>query len=104
MPEAVVIGSGPNGLAGAILLAENGYRVEVHEAEPEAGGGARTAELTLTGFRHDLCSAIHPFGRASPAFAALRLGVDWVDPPGAPAHPLVECTVVLHTRYVVGHT
>ena len=72
-----MIGSGPNGLSGALTLARAGQEVEVHEAAPDPGGGARTAELTLPGFRHDLCSAIHPMGRDSPFFRWASLGVDW---------------------------
>ena len=64
--RALVVGSGPNGLAGALTLARAGVDVEVHEAAPALGGGLRTEELTLPGFRHDLCSAIHPMGRRSP--------------------------------------
>src|SRR5262249_32021922 len=72
--DAVVIGSGPNGLAAAITLARSGESVTVFEAADTPGGGARSAELTLPGFVHDVCSAIYPFGRTSPAFAASDLG------------------------------
>ena len=75
MHRAVVIGSGPNGLAAAVVLAEAGLEVEVVEAHREIGGGTRTAELTLAGFRHDVCSAIHPLARASPVFRELE--IDW---------------------------
>jgi phytoene dehydrogenase-like protein len=92
---AVVIGSGPNGLAGALTLARSGLAVEVHEAAPELGGGARTAELTLPGFRQDLCSAIHPLGRASPFFRWAALDLDWVDPPAIVTHPLDDGTAVV---------
>jgi phytoene dehydrogenase-like protein len=87
MPSAVVIGSGPNGLAAAIALARAGLDVVVHEAAAEVGGGTRTVELTLPGVRHDLCSAIHPLGRGSPFFRELELEIDWIDPPVCAAHP-----------------
>ncbi len=95
-----MIGSGPNGLAGALTLARAGLRVEVYEEQATLGGGARTAELTLPGFRHDTCSAIHPLGRASPAFRALELDVDWVEPPAAVAHPFDDGTAVVLERSV----
>ena len=66
--RAFVVGSGPNGLAAAIELARAGMRVTVLEAEPTAGGGLRTLPLTLPGFAHDLCSAIHPLAASSIAF------------------------------------
>lgn len=94
-PAAVVIGSGPNGLGGALTLARAGYSVEVYEAAPVYGGGVRTDELTLPGFRHDTCSAIHPMGRASPFFRFAGLGLDWVSPPAAVAHPLDDGTAVV---------
>jgi phytoene dehydrogenase-like protein len=93
-----VIGSGPNGLAGALTLARAGLAVEVHEAAAEAGGGVRTGELTLPGFRHDLCSAIHPMGRDSPFFRWAALGVDWVEPPAVVAHPLDDGSAVVLER------
>ncbi len=95
---ALVIGSGPNGLAGALTLARAGFEVEVREAAPEPGGGVRTLELTLPGFRHDICSAIHPMGRASPFFRWAALGVHWVDPPVVVAHPLDDGTAVVLER------
>ena len=95
---ALAIGSGPNGLAGALTLARAGLEVAVREAAPEPGGGVRTLELTLPGFRHDICSAIHPMGRASPFFRWAALGVDWVDPPVAVAHPLDDGTAVVLER------
>src|SRR4051794_22402414 len=83
--RAVVVGSGPNGLAGAITLAQAGFDVVVHEAADTIGGGMRTDELTLPGFRHDVCSAIHPPGPPSPCFAAPELGIEWLPaPPGGP--------------------
>jgi phytoene dehydrogenase-like protein len=89
-PDAIVIGSGPNGLAAAIVLARAGRRVIVYEAEPTIGGGTRSLELTLPGFVHDICSAIHPFGAASPFFNSLplgRFGLAWIEPPIQLAHP-----------------
>jgi phytoene dehydrogenase-like protein len=87
MPSAAVIGSGPNGLVGAIVLARAGYDVDVHEAAEEPGGGVRSAQLTLPGFVHDVCSAIHPLGAASPAFQELGLPIEWVHSPVQAAHP-----------------
>ncbi len=89
--DAVVVGAGPNGLAAAVVLARAGLEVEVHEAEDTPGGGARTAELTLPGFRHDVCSAAHPMALASPFFRAFDLGahgVRMLQPEVAYAHPL----------------
>lgn len=101
--EAVVVGSGPNGLAAAIELARSGRHVLVLEAEPTIGGGARSAELTLPGFVHDTCSAIHPLATASPFFRTIPLaeqGLEWIHP-GAPiAHPLDEGTAVVVDRSV----
>jgi len=89
--DAVVIGSGPNGLAAAVRLAQTGARVKVYEARDKIGGGTRSAELTLKGFLHDVCSAIHPLGLASPYLQSLPLaefGLEWVDPDIPLAHPL----------------
>jgi phytoene dehydrogenase-like protein len=99
--DAVVVGSGPNGLAAAIVLAQAGVSVRVLEAADAVGGGARSAELTLPGFVHDVCSAIHPLGVASPFFRTLPLeehGVEWIDPPAALAHPFDDGTAVLLER------
>jgi phytoene dehydrogenase-like protein len=89
--DAIVVGAGPNGLAAAITLARAGCAVRVLEANPTIGGGARSAELTLPGFVHDLCSAIHPLALGSPFFRTLplaRWGLDWIQPQIALAHPL----------------
>ncbi|MEP6975371.1 MAG: NAD(P)/FAD-dependent oxidoreductase [Spartobacteria bacterium] len=89
--DAVVVGSGPNGLAAAITLAGQGRSVLVLEANDSLGGGARSMELTLPGFIHDVGSAIHPLGAGSPFFATLplaRLGLEWIQPEIALAHPL----------------
>jgi len=89
--DAVVVGSGPNGLAAAITLAREGARVAVLEASDTIGGGTRSAELTLPGFLHDVCSGAHPMGALSPFFAELPLadhGLEWVRPPASVAHPL----------------
>lgn len=89
--DAVVVGSGPNGLAAAITLARAGCSVLVVEANATIGGGARSAELTLPGFVHDVCSAIHPLGAGSPFFRSVpleRFGLDWIKPTIALAHPL----------------
>lgn len=89
--DAIVVGSGPNGLAAAITLARAGCSVLVYEANATIGGGARSAELTLPGFLHDVCSAVHPLAAASPFFKTLpleRFGVEWVEPEIPLAHPL----------------
>ncbi len=89
--DAIVIGGGPNGLAAAITLARAGRSVRLIEGQPTIGGGCRSAELTLPGFVHDVCSAVHPLGRASPFFAQLPLarhGLQWIEPDVQLAHPL----------------
>lgn len=101
--DAVVVGAGPNGLAAAIVLARAGRSVLVLEAEETIGGGARTAELTLPGFLHDVCSAIHPTCVESPFFRTVPLagyGLEWIFPPAAVAHPLDDGTAVLLDRSV----
>lgn len=103
MPDAVVVGSGPNGLAAAITLARAGRSVLVLEAADTVGGGVRTAELTLAGFRHDVCSAIHALAKASPFFRELPLddhGLELVQPPAPLAHPLDDGTAVMLERSV----
>jgi phytoene dehydrogenase-like protein len=97
--DAVVVGAGPNGLVAAVTMAMAGRRVIVFEAASTAGGGSRTAELTEPGFRHDVCSAIHPLGIASPALRTLPLeehGVRWIHPDVPAAHPLDGSTALLH--------
>jgi phytoene dehydrogenase-like protein len=99
--HACVIGSGPNGLAAAIVLAQSGVRVEVFEAEATAGGAARTMELTLPGFRHDFGSAVHPLGAGSPFFSSLPLdqhGLEWIHSPVPLAHPLDDGSAVMLER------
>ncbi|HEX9435594.1 MAG TPA: NAD(P)/FAD-dependent oxidoreductase [Candidatus Limnocylindria bacterium] len=101
--RAVVVGSGPNGLAAAIALAEHGHAVTVLEAEDTIGGGCRSAELTLPGFVHDVCSAIHPLAAASPFFSHLPLadhGVEWIHPPVPLAHPLDDGSAVIVERSI----
>jgi phytoene dehydrogenase-like protein len=96
--RAVVIGSGPNGLAAAITMARAGWEVTVHEAADTVGGGVRSEELTLPGFVHDVCSSIHPLGRESPFFRDLELPIDWVQPEAPAAHPLDDGTAVVTER------
>jgi phytoene dehydrogenase-like protein len=101
--DAVVVGSGPNGLAAAITLAVRGLSVLVCEAKQTIGGGARSAELTLPGFVHDVCSAIYPLGVASPFFRTLPLGehgLEWIYPPASLAHPFDDGTAALLERSV----
>ncbi len=91
--DAVVVGSGPNGLAAAITIARTGRKVILFEAAATIGGGCQSAELTLPGFVHDVCSAIHPFAVISPFFQSLPLrqhGLEWITPPRMLAHPLDE--------------
>ncbi len=91
--DAVVIGAGPNGLAAAITLARMGLGVLVVEARETVGGGTRSAELTLPGFVHDVCSAIHPLASSSPFFRMLPLegfGLEWIHPEVPLAHPLED--------------
>lgn len=98
--DAIIVGSGPNGLSAAITLAQTGRKVLVLEAKDSIGGGTRTAEITLPGFHHDICSAVHPLGAASPFFSDLPLtgyGLEWVTPPVALAHPLENGKAVILT-------
>jgi phytoene dehydrogenase-like protein len=99
--DAIVVGAGPNGLAAAIVLAQAGRSVLVREANSSIGGGARSEALTLPGFTHDVCSAIHPFSLASPLFNRLPLaqhGLQWIQPPVPLAHPLDDGSAVLLER------
>ncbi len=101
--NAIVVGSGPNGLAAAITLAQAGLSVVVFEAKSTIGGGMRSAELTLPGFVHDVCSAIHPLGIGSPFFRALPLakyGLEWIHPLAPVAHPFDNGTAALLERSI----
>ncbi|HEX4833156.1 MAG TPA: NAD(P)/FAD-dependent oxidoreductase, partial [Trebonia sp.] len=101
--DAIVVGAGPNGLTAAVTLAQAGLSVRVYEAAATVGGGARTAELTLPGFRHDPCSAVHPLGAGSPAFGTLgleRFGLSWAHPELPLAHPFPDGTAAVLARSV----
>lgn len=101
--DAVVVGAGPNGLAAAVRLAQSGCSVGLYEANATVGGGARTTELTLPGFKHDVCSAVHPMSVASPFFRSLPLhehGLEWLHPPRPLAHPFDDGTAATLERSV----
>ncbi|MEU9641656.1 NAD(P)/FAD-dependent oxidoreductase [Streptomyces sp. NPDC048188] len=103
MLDAVVVGAGPNGLTAAVELARRGFSVAVFEARGTVGGGARTEELTLPGFRHDPCSAAHPLGINSPAFRDLpleRYGLEWLHPDLPMAHPFLDGSAAVLSRSV----
>src|ERR1700761_4290498 len=96
--DAVVVGSGPNGLASAILLQQKGLSVLIVEGKSEIGGGLRSAELTLPGFTHDICSAIHPLAAGSPFFKTLPLadhGLEYTYPEISGAHPFDDGTAAV---------
>ena len=96
-----MVGSGPNGLAAAITLAQAGVKTVLREAQPTVGGGLRSAELTLPGFVHDVCSAVHALALTSPFLTSLpldRFGLEWVHPPAPLAHPLDDGSAVLLER------
>lgn len=101
--DAIVVGSGPNGLGAAITLARAGISVAVLEANSTIGGGTRSAELTLPGFVHDVCSAVHPLAAGSPFFKTLplqRFGLEWIHPEIPLAHPLDDGTAACLHRDV----
>src|SRR5690606_16663 len=98
--DAIIIGSGPNGLSAAIRLQQLGLKTAIYEQASKPGGGVRTEEVTLEGFKHDIASAVHPMGMASPFFQTLPLkdfGLKWIDP-GIPfVHPFLDGTA--HVAY-----
>lgn len=99
--DVVVVGSGVNGMVAASLCRARGLEVLLIEGRESLGGGVRTEEITLPGFHHDVCSAVHPFGRSSPVLVAMELarhGLEWVDPELPLAHPLLDQPAVLLSR------
>jgi len=101
--DALVVGSGPNGLAAAITLAQKDFSVLLIEAKDQVGGGMRSASLTLPGFAHDICAAVHPMGVVSPFFQSLDLkshGLEWIYPSASLAHPFDNGTAVILERSV----
>ena len=107
LPDVVIVGAGPNGLTAGIVLARAGLRVAVIEAQDVVGGSCRTQSLTLPGYLHDVCAAIHPMGAASPVFQRLRLsdhGVRWMAAEFALAHPLDDGRVAVLSRRMADTT
>lgn len=103
--DAIVIGSGPNGLAAAIAMQQAGLSVKVIEGKPTPGGGMRTLPLTLPGFLHDVCSAVHPLGAGSPFFKTLPLkdhGLQWIFPRVAMAHPFDDGSAAILEKSIAG--
>jgi phytoene dehydrogenase-like protein len=101
--DAIVVGAGPNGLAAAIVLAQSGFSVQVREGRETWGGGACSAEITLPGFTHDICSAVYPLAVSSPFFQTLplsQLGLTWVHPEAPVVHPLDDRSAVVLQRSV----
>ncbi|HZJ19011.1 MAG TPA: NAD(P)/FAD-dependent oxidoreductase [Pricia sp.] len=101
--DIVIVGSGPNGLSAGIALSQKGLKVLIIEAADAVGGGTRTAELTLDGFHHDVCSAVHPMGYLSPYFKTLPLekfGLEWIIPEASVAHPLNGEEAVLLSKSI----
>ena len=101
--DAVVVGAGPNGLSAGIAIAQRGHSVLVLEGRNSVGGGVRSDFLTLPGFLHDVCSAVHPLAVSSPFLSRLPLrnhGLDWIHSPAPLAHPLDDGTAVMLERSV----
>jgi len=102
-PDVVVVGAGPNGLTAAVLLARAGLAVEIFDANEEPGGGCRSEQLTIPGFTHDVCAAVHPMGVLSPVFRTLQLesfGLQWVQSQHPLAHPLPDGSVAVLERSI----
>src|SRR5688572_865533 len=101
--DAIVVGSGPNGMSAALVLARAGLSVLLMESKSSLGGGVRSAQLTLPGFVHDVCSAILPTALLSPYFHEIGLEhqVEWIEPPAALAHPFSDGTAALLYRSIL---